>query len=81
MATTNIYLPLNFTQLFELAKQLPKKQRQQLADMLLKEKEDATIEVSEAQKNFVRDSIKKHKAHPELLIPEKQAWKIIDAND
>ncbi len=75
-ATTNIYLPLQFNQLLELVKTLPKKEKQQLTDLLLNDEQ--AFDVPEAQKQFVRNSIKKHKAHPELLIDEKEAWKIID---
>ncbi len=74
--TTNIYLPLQFNQLVELIKNLPKKEKQQLADLLLNDNQ--AIDVPEAQKAFVRSSIKKHKKNPELLINEKQAWKLID---
>lgn len=75
-ATTNIYLPLQFSQLVDLVKKLPKKEKQQLMDLL---QEEVPVTIPDWQKQFVRKSIKKHKAHPELLIPEKEAWKIIDA--
>jgi hypothetical protein len=75
-ATTNIFLPLQFNQLIDLVKKLPKKEKQKLMDVL---QEDVPIVIPEWQKQFVRKSIKKYKAHPELLIPEKEAWKIIDA--
>lgn len=74
--TTNIYLPLQFNQLVELVRTLPRKEKKQLADMLLND--ELAFYVPEAQKQFVRSSIKKHKAHPELLISEKDAWKIIN---
>ena len=32
---TQTFLPVDFKQLFELAKQLPKKEQQKLADLLL----------------------------------------------
>jgi hypothetical protein len=41
--------------------------------------DEPEINISEAQKQFVRDSIKKYKANPELLIDEAEAWKIINA--
>lgn len=74
--TTSIYLPLHFNQLVELVKTLPKKEKQQLADLLLNDEQ--AFDVPEAQKQFVRNSIKKYKTHPELLIDEKDAWKIIN---
>ena len=40
----------------------------------------ASHAVPEWQKKFVRKSIKKYKVHPELLISEKDAWAIIDAD-
>jgi hypothetical protein len=72
----NVYLPLNVGQLFDLVGQLPKKQKQQMIDLLLEE----DIAVSEQQKQLVRDRIKKYNAHPEKLIPEQEAWNIINAN-
>jgi hypothetical protein len=39
--------------------------------------DEPEINIPEAQKQFVRDSIKKYKANPELLIDEAEAWKII----
>ena len=74
--TTNIYLPMQFNQLIDLVKKLPKKEKQKLIAAL---QEDPPNVIPEWQKEFVRKSIKKYKAHPELLIPEKEAWKIIDA--
>ena len=36
--------------------------------------------VPEWQKQFVRKSVRKYKAHPDLLISEKEAWVIIEGN-
>lgn len=77
-ATTNIYLPLQFNQLVDLIKALPKKEKRQLIDVL---QQDEPIAIPQWQKQFVRNSIKKYKAHPELSIAEDDAWKIIDAKD
>lgn len=74
--TSNIQITLKFNQILELVKTLPKKEKQQLADLLLNDEQ--AFDVPEAQKQFVRNSIKKHKAQPELLISEKDAWKIIN---
>jgi hypothetical protein len=41
--------------------------------------DEPIINIPEAQKQFVRESIKKYKANPELLIDEAEAWKIINA--
>jgi hypothetical protein len=41
--------------------------------------DEPEINIPEAQKQFVRDSIKKYKVNPELLINEVEAWKIINA--
>ena len=76
MATSpNIYLPLQFNDLIDLVKKLPKKEKIKLMDVL---QEEIPVTIPEWQKQFVRKSIKKYKAHPELLISEKDAWKIID---
>ena len=74
-ASPNIYLPLQFNELIDLVKKLPKKEKVKLMDVL---QEEIPVTTPEWQKKFVRKSIKKYKAHPELLISEKDAWKIID---
>jgi hypothetical protein len=77
MASPNIYLPIKLTQLAELIRSLPPKEKQQLASLLFQE-DDGSLTVPESQKEFVRNSIKKYSKYPELLIAEKQAWKILD---
>lgn len=76
MSTSTIYLPLNVQQLVDLLKQLPKKQKQQLVNLLLEE--DGTI--SEQQKQLVRSRIKKYKSMPDKLIKEKDAWNSVHPN-
>jgi len=66
-ASSNIYLPLNFNQLFELVKQLPAKEKQQLMGLLRQEQED-NIPVPKEHKKLVRQRIKKYMQHPEQLI-------------
>jgi putative addiction module component len=73
-ATTNIYLPLQFNQLVDLVKALPKKEKQQLIDVL---EQDQPASIPEWQKQEVRKRIKKYNKHPELLVDEKQALKMI----
>lgn len=75
-ATTNIYLPLQFNQLVDLVKKLPKKEKQKLMDVL---EEDIPGAIPEWQKQEVRKRIKKYEKHPELLIDEKTALKMIKA--
>jgi hypothetical protein len=41
--------------------------------------DEPVVNIPEAQKQFVRESIKKYKVNPELLIDEVEAWKIINA--
>ncbi len=72
--TTNIYLPLQFNQLVDLVKTLPKKEKQKLMDIL---EEDIPVVIPEWQKQEVRKRIKKYEKHPELLIDEKTALKMI----
>jgi len=73
-ASTDIYLPLQFNQLADLVKALPKKQKQQLIALL---QEDVPSEIPEWQKEEVRKRIKKYNKNPELLIDEKTALKAI----
>ena len=53
-ATTNIYLPLQFNQLVDLIKALPKKEKQQLLDVL---QQDEPADIPEWQKQEVRKRI------------------------
>jgi hypothetical protein len=76
MSATNISSPIKLRQLFELVKQLPQKEKQQLTDLLLDEPD--SIDIPDSQKQFVISSIQKHKKHPELLIPEAKAWNMIE---
>ena len=73
--TTNIYLPLQFNQLVDLIKALPKKEKLQLIEAL---EQDETASIPEWQKEEVRKRIKKYEKHPELLVDEKQALKIVN---
>jgi len=73
--STNIYLPLQFNQLVDLIKTLPKKEKQHLIEVLQQDEPEA---IPEWQKKEVRRRIRKYNKHPELLIPEKQALKIIN---
>jgi hypothetical protein len=73
---TNIYLPLQFNQLIDLVKKLPKKEKQKLLDVL---QDDVPDVIPEWQKQEVRKRIKKYEKHPELLIDEKTALKMIKA--
>jgi hypothetical protein len=73
-ATTNIYLPLQFNQLVDLVKKLPKKEKQKLMDVL--EQEIPGV-IPEWQKQQVRKRIKKYEKNPELMIDEKTALKMI----
>jgi hypothetical protein len=75
-APSDIYLPLNVQQLVELVRQLPKKQKQQLVNLLL----EKDITISEQQKQLVRSRIKKYKARPDKLVPEAEAWDKINAD-
>jgi len=76
--SSTIFLPLNFTQVVELANQLPENQKKQLAHLLLGDEDKSSVITTNAQKKFVRNSIKKYKSHPELLVNNEDAWKIID---
>jgi hypothetical protein len=75
MPATNIYLPLQFNQLVDLIKSLPEKEKQQLYDLL---QEEQIVTIPEWQKEEVNRRIKKYDKHPELLIEENEALKIIN---
>ncbi len=75
MHDTNIYLPLQFNQLVELIKTLPKKEKQQLMNVL---QQDEPATIPEWQKQEVGKRIKKYNKNPKLLIDEKEALKIIN---
>jgi hypothetical protein len=75
--TNNIYLPLPFQQFIELVKQLPKKEKKQLLEVLQDEQQQNVI-VPEWQKQEVRKRIKKYNKQPELMVDEKTALKMIN---
>jgi hypothetical protein len=66
-ASSNIYLPLNFKQLFELVKQLPDKEKRQLIG-LLKQEQEETMPIPEEHKKLVRQRVKHYTKHPEELV-------------
>jgi hypothetical protein len=66
-ATSHIYLPIDFDQLFELVKQLPAEEKQQLI-ALLKQEQEEHIPIPEQHKKLVRRRIKHYKKHPEELV-------------
>jgi putative addiction module component len=66
-ASTNIYLPINPKQLFELVRQLPTKEKEQLLGLLQQEREE-TMPIPEEHKRLVRQRIKKYTQHPEELL-------------
>jgi hypothetical protein len=74
--TTNIFLPLQFNQLVDLVKKLPKKEKQKL--MIVLEENEPDI-IPEWQKQQVRKRIKKYEKNPELMIDERKALKMINA--
>jgi hypothetical protein len=75
-AAANIYLPLKFTQLFELVKQLPSKEKQQLLG-LLQEEQEKNMPIPEEHKKIVRQRIKKYAKNPGALLDWDTAQKMI----
>lgn len=73
-ASPNIYLPINPKQLFELVRQLPTKEKQQLLGLLQQEREDS-MPIPEEHKRLVRQRIKHYTKHPEELIDWETAKK------
>lgn len=76
ISTAPVYLPLDFNQLFDLARQLPDDEKRQLAGLLMQE--EAAGNIPEEQKQLVLARVKKYELHPELLIEEEQALAIIN---
>lgn len=79
--TANIFLPLNVNQIFDLVKQLPNIKKKELAKILKDENIELSDTIPNAQKKFVKNSIKKYEKHPELLLNNHDAWELIDKND
>ncbi len=79
--TANIFLPLNVNQIFDLVKQLPNIKKKELAKLLKDENIELSDTIPNAQKKFVKNSIKKYEKHPELLLSNHDAWELIDKND
>ena len=73
-AAPNIYLPLNFNQLFELVKQLPAKEKRHLIG-LLKQEQEENMPIPEEHKKIVRQRIKYYHEHPEEMIDWETAKK------
>jgi Putative addiction module component len=73
-ASSQIYLPLDFNQLFELVKQLPNKEKQELI-MLRRQEQEKNIPILEEHKKLVRQRIKHYKQHPEKLVDWETAKK------
>jgi len=73
-ANTNIFLPLQFNQLVDLVKALPKKEKAQLLEVL---QQEVPADIPEWQKKEVRRRITKYDKHPELLIAQELALKMI----
>lgn len=75
-ASANIFLPLKFTQIFELVKQLPNKEKQQLLGLLRKDQEK-NMPIPEEHKKIVRQRVKKYAKNPDALIDWDKAQKMI----
>ncbi len=75
--TKNIALSLSPKQVFDLAQQLPQKEKIQLIELL--ELEQYSDNIPEEHKKIVRQRIKKYNKNPELLIDEVKALKMINA--
>ena len=75
--TSNIALPISTKQVFNLAQQLPVKDKIQLIHLL--EQEQYTDNIPEEHKKLVSQRIKKYNKNPELLISEAEALRMINA--
>lgn len=76
-SVAEISLPVTTNQIFELAKQLPAKDKLYLLYLL--EQEQYFDNIPEEHKSIVRERVEKYRKHPEKLIDEKEALKAINA--
>ena len=75
--SSSIALPISTKQVFNLAQQLPVKDKIQLIHLL--EQEQYTDNIPEEHKKLVSQRIKKYNKNPELLISEAEALRMINA--
>lgn len=73
MLKSEIYLPINVSQVVEMIKQLPEEQKEEIIEALLKKDM-----IPEKHKEIVRRRIKKYQRKPGALIDEAISWKLID---
>jgi hypothetical protein len=66
MNTQNIQLniPLNFEQVIDIVRQLSPSEKKQLSDLLLSDQNNDDLNISDEQKQVVRDRIKKYEDSP-----------------
>jgi hypothetical protein len=76
-SSVEISLPITTIQIFELAQQLAAKDKSELIYLL--EQEQYFDNIPEEHKNIVRRRIEKYNQHPEKLVGEREALKIINA--
>lgn len=72
----HIYLQVDFNQLFELVKQLPAEEKQQLLN-LLKQEQEENIPIPEWQKKEVRKRIREVQKNPGKAVSWEDAQKKI----
>jgi uncharacterized protein YpuA (DUF1002 family) len=77
MSASNVYLSLDLSQLFELAKQLSPGDKQQLITML-KEDQEYNIDIPEEHKNLVRERVIQYKKNPEDVLDWNEFRKSLD---
>ena len=76
-SAAEILLPVTTKQIFKLAQQLPVKDKLELIYLL--EQEQYFNDIPEEHKNIVRERVEKYKTHPEKLVEEEEALKLINA--
>ena len=75
--STNIYLPLEFNQLVELIRQLPKKKKKQLIEVLLEENENDEPNKKQIL-DGIRDAVEQVKLHKQGKIKLKTAQQLLN---
>ena len=75
--STNIYLPLQFNQLVELIRQLPKKKKKQLIEVLLEENENDEPNKKQIL-DGIREAVEQVKLHKQGKIKLKTAQQLLN---
>ena len=71
---TRLNVPLSFSQLIDIVRQLSPKEKQKLSSVLWDETSEEETEIPEAHKNIVRQRLKRMEEQPESCL----SWEDIE---